>query len=228
MKAFAPIFALLVSCSVHAQDLRQFELTYRFLLNGQIIGQVTDTFRQEAAQYQLKSVAQPDRDLAFLLPTLTLSSEGSIRDQHFYPLHFNQLRSNAPGKVVAADFDWTRKILTHTYKGRTQTLPLTDGTQDALSQVYSFTLLDKLPDTLDLPVSNGRKLMTYHYEKQPATRIDSPLGSFDAVEYRRIARADENAISVWIAPELHNLPLRIRVRENSGVFEQQLARANVQ
>jgi hypothetical protein len=78
---------------------------------------------------------------------------------------------------------------------------------------------------LEFPVSNGRKLVNYRYEKIPAGRMDTPLGSFEVVEYRRItSEAGENQISVWIAPALHFLPLRIRVQEAAGIFEQQLIR----
>lgn len=217
--------------SAQAPSLKQFELIYRFTLNGQYLGKVTDTFRREGAQYQLTSIAKPEGNLAMLLPTLTLTSEGELRQgesqsRRFAPRRFSQSRSNAPEKTATAEFDWKQGVLTHQYKGKNQQMPLPTRTLDALSQLYSFTQMDKLPDQIELPVSNGRKLMTYRYEKQPVERIEAALGSFEAIEYRRIASPDENAISVWIAPALNHLPLRIRVREDTGVFEQQLVEIN--
>ncbi len=100
------------------------------------------------------------------------------------------------------------------------------GTQDALSQLYVFSIMENLPVKFEMPVTNGRQLLTYRYEKFPAEPIVTPLGSFETVEYRRIAGPDENAISVWVAPALHYLPLRIRVKEDSGVFEQHLIGMN--
>jgi hypothetical protein len=52
--------------------------------------------------------------------------------------------------------------------------------------------------------------------------VTTPQGTFETVEYRRIVDPGENQISVWIAPALHYLPVRIRVQEDSGIFEQQL------
>lgn len=237
MRAYIPILLLLIAQaltqSAWAQTpnpkqpgLKQFELVYRFTLNGQYLGKVTDTFKREGAHYQLTSIARPEGKLAMLLPTLTLSSQGELRKRQFAPARFSQSRSNAPEKTAVADFDWQQSVLTHAYKGNSQSMPLPAQTLDALTQLYSFTQMDKLPDHLELPITNGRKLMRYRYKRQPAEQIEAALGTFESVEYRRIASADENAISVWIAPALNHLPLRIRVREDTGVFEQQLVEIN--
>lgn len=223
------LFALLftaLSLSARAEAPRQFELVYSFFFNGQYVGNVIDSFKREGTRYELKSEARPDRTLAMLLPMLTLTSEGEIKSQRFVPSRYLQVRSNAPDKFALAEFDWWRGTLTQQYKGRTHQMPLPEGALDSLTQLYIVTLAGKLPDSMEFPVSNGRKLIHYRYEKLPGGRIDTPLGSFETVEFRRIAGPDENAISVWIAPGLHYLPLRIRVREDAGVFEQQLVKLN--
>jgi hypothetical protein len=227
MKYLAALLLALVSASVFAQGPQQFELIYRFTFNGQYVGNVTDRFQREGSQYRLTSEARPDGALALLLPMLTLTSEGDLRGERFMPRRYQQMRSNASGKVATADFDWQRRVLVHQYKDRSQQLDLPDGTQDALTQLYAFTLAGNLPMQLEFAVSNGRKLISYRYEKLPGGRMDTPLGSFETVEYRRTVEApDDNAISVWIAPALHHLPVRIRVREETRVFEQQLLRLN--
>lgn len=224
MKLLAALLLTLASAVACAQGPLQFELIYRFSFNGQHVGNVFDRFRRDGSRYQLSSIAKPDDKLALLLPELTLSSEGLINAAGFLPSRYKQVRSNAPDKAVLAEFDWKGNLLTHHYKGRTTQAPLPQGTLDALTQLYSFTLAGTAPPRLQFDVSNGRKLIHYRYEKFPGGRIATPMGSFEVIEYRRIAQPDENAISVWIAPGLHYLPLRIRVREDSGVFEQQLIR----
>jgi hypothetical protein len=225
MKSILALLLALLSTLAFARGPRQFELVYSFSFNGQYVGNVTDRFKREGARYHLKSEARPEGNLALLLPMLTLSSEGEINGQGFLPQRYLQLRSNAPDKFALAEFDWRSGMLTQQYKGKTHQLPLPAGTLDALSQLYTFTLAGELPVRLEFPVSNGRKLVNYRYEKIPAGRMDTPLGSFEVVEYRRItAEPGDNAISVWVAPGLHYLPLRIRVQEASGVFEQQLIR----
>ena len=224
MKFIVALLLALVSISVPAQGPQQFELTYRFTFNGQYVGNVTDRFKREGTRYSLSSVASPDKRLAFLLPVLTLTSEGTIQSNTFVPSRYRQVRSNAPEKAVMSQFNWTNGQLTHHYKGKTSQITLPKGTQDALTQLYAFTLSGKAPPQLEFPVSNGRKLIHYRYEKIPAGRMSTPLGTFEVIEYRRIAQADENAISVWISPALNHLPLKIRVREESGLFEQQLIR----
>lgn len=226
MKSIIALLLVLASASVSAQAPQQFELVYSFTFNGQYVGSVSDSFKREGSRYRLGSIARPDKNLAFLLPVLTLSSEGVIQSGRFVPSRYRQVRSNAPEKSVTSEFNWTSNQLTHHYKGKTVQVTLPKGTQDALSQLYTFTLAGKAPPQLEFPVSNGRKLIHYRYEKLPGGRISTPMGSFEVIEYRRIAQPDENAISVWIAPSLHHLPLRIRVREESGLFEQNLIRLN--
>ena len=227
MRALVAFFSLsFFSATGFAQTPREFELVYRFTLNGQFLGNVTDAFRRDGQHYRITSTAKPEGKLALLLPTLTLTSEGEIRSRRFLPKRFSQNRSNAPEKTAVAEFDWKQGVLSHQYKGRNQDQPLPARTLDALVQLYSFTQMDTLPAQIELPVTNGKKLMTYRYERQPAERIEAALGSFEAVEYRRIVGPDENAISVWVTPALNHLPLRVRVREDTGVFEQQLVQIN--
>lgn len=226
MKSFVALLLALVSAFALARGPQQFELVYSFTFNGQYIGEVTDRFARDGNRYQLTSEAKPAGNLAMLLPMLQLSSNGEIKAQRFVPNRYLQLRSNAPDKFAMAEFDRQLGVLTQQYKGKTHQLPLPEGALDALTQLYSFTLAETLPLQLEFPVSNGRKLVNYRYEKLPAERIETPLGSFDVVEYRRVAEPGENAISVWVAPALHHLPLRIRVQEASGTFEQQLIRLN--
>lgn len=224
MKAIAALLLALICASAAAQSPQQFELVYRFSFNGQYVGNVTDSFKRDGSRYRLSSIARPDQKLSFLLPVMTLTSEGVIQSSSFVPSRYRQVRSNAPEKAVMSEFSWASGQLTHQYKGKTSQVTLPKGTLDALTQLYAFTLAGKAPAQLEFPVSNGRKLIHYRYEKLPGGRMTTPMGTFEVIEYRRIAQPDENAISVWIAPALHHLPLRIRVREESGLFEQQLIR----
>jgi hypothetical protein len=226
MRAIVALLLAIVSMAVPAESPQQFELTYRFTFNGQYVGNVTDRFKRVGNRYNLSSVARPDNKLSLLLPVLTLTSEGVVQSGSFVPSRYRQVRSNAPEKAVASEFNWAGKQLIHHYKGKTEQIALPAGTQDALTQLYAFTLAGQAPPRLAFDVSNGRKLISYRYEKLPGGRINTPMGAFDVIEYRRIAQPDENAISVWIAPGLHYLPLRIVVREESGLFEQQLIRLN--
>jgi hypothetical protein len=227
MNYFLGLLLALLPISILAQVPQQFEIVYRFTFNGQYMGKVTDRFqRLNGQQYELTSEAKPDGSLAFLLPTLSLTSKGALNSQQFVPRLYRQVRSNAPDKAAQAELDWSKGLLTHLYKGKSEQEALPPGTQDALSQLYVFSLMDSLPGKLEIPVTNGRKLLNYHYEKFPAPPIVTPLGSFEVVEYRRIAGPGENAISVWVAPALNRLPLRIRVQEDSGVFEQELIQMN--
>lgn len=232
MRALANFLFFLISLAVTAQasaqtpNMKEFELVYRLTLNGQYLGKVTDTFTRNGSKYQIESIAKPEGKLALLLPTLTLSSQGEILLQRLFPRRFSQSRSNAPEKTAVAEFDWTQGVITHLYKGKNTQTVLPAHTLDALSQLYSFTQMDNLPEQIEWPVSNGRKLTTFRYAKRPAERIEAALGSYEAIEYRRIADPEENEISVWVAPSLNHLPLRVRVREDTSVFEHQLVEIN--
>ena len=105
---------------------------------------------------------------------------------------------------------------------------LQDGAQDQLSQVYQFMFARRLPGDYSVQVVGGRSVNDFHYVRSDGGAIQTPLGAIATQRFERITqKADEKAISVWVAPARNNLPVRIRVSEDGVTVEQRLVRASV-
>ena len=75
---------------------------------------------------------------------------------------------------------------------------------------------------------SGRDLNDYRYARTDGGAIQTPLGSLATQRYERIGQTpDQKAISVWVAPAYHNLPVQIGVSEDGVIVEQRLVRASV-
>ena len=72
---------------------------------------------------------------------------------------------------------------------------------------------------LEVPVATGRKLERYRFEPKGEERLTIVGKEWSAL--RVSAKSGADMIELWIAPELRNLPLKIRFVDNKGeIFDQ--------
>lgn len=201
-----------------------FTAVYSLARNGTDLGQVTDVFRRAGDRYSLVSESRATGPLKLLFSgTIHLESHGMISNNSLSPTLYRRLRSDNPKKSDQVEFDWKAMQLTLRHNGLVRQESLTAGTQDNLSQLYSFLYLPNLPETLAVPIANGKDVDIYHYHQYPAPAITTPSGTFDVVEYRRNAAAGQKAISVWVNRDLPHLPIQVRVVDDGVRMEQKLA-----
>lgn len=200
-----------------------FTTTYSLVRNGIELGQVTDMFRVAGGQYSLISETRAAGALRFVLPgSIRLESHGSIANNNLAPTLYRRIRNDNPKKSEKVEFDWKARMLTLTHNNQVRQTPLAAGTQDNLSQLYSFLYLPSLPDKLALPIANGKDVDTYRYNQYPSPPLTTPAGKFEVVEYRRDAAPGEKAVSVWINRNPPHLPVQVRVIDDGVRMEQKL------
>jgi hypothetical protein len=201
-----------------------FTAVYSLARNGIEMGQVTDIFGRAGERYSLVSESRATGPLKFILSgTNRLESHGMISNNNLAPTLYRRVRSDNPKKSDQVEFDWKAMLLTLRHNNLVRQETLSPGTQDNLSQLYSFLFLPSLPEKLVVPVANGKDVDIYRYNQYPAPAMTTPAGAFDVVEYRRDAAPGEKAISVWINRDLPHLPIQIRVVEGGVRVEQRLA-----
>jgi hypothetical protein len=201
-----------------------FTAVYSLARNGIEMGQVTDAFRRTGERYSLVSESRATGPLKFALSgTIHLESHGTISNNNLSPTLYRRLRSDNPKKSDQVEFDWKAMLLTLRHNNLVRQESLSAGTQDNLSQLYSFLYLPSLPDKLVVPIANGKDVDIYRYNQYPAPAMTTPAGTFDVVEYRRDATPGQKAISVWISRDLPHLPVQIRVVEDGVRVEQKLS-----
>lgn len=111
----------------------------------------------------------------------------------------------------SADFDWPNGRV---HLARNDSLQAVEpGTQDLLSLTYQLAYLDKPEQGSSIGLVSARKVDRYALESLGEEDIDIPAGHFHTLHLR--ARADTTT-EIWIALDLHRLPVKIRYTDRKG------------
>ena len=148
----------------------------------------------------------------------TQTSLGTLTPQGLRPDTF----IDRARKERRLDMDWTRaSYSTNPFEA---SLPLPTGAQDRLSLFFQLGFVlaaQKAPPApgqrWDLPVLSPAQAQTWTFVWQGTETIDLPAGKLPAWKLEREARhPGDTRMTLWFAPEMHFIPVRIRLVENNG------------
>jgi len=197
---------------------------YRLMSAGVMIGIVTESFRREGDTYLIRSVTRSEGALKLVLDdNVTVQSRGRIKDGGLQPLEFEQKRAGDASRDIRATFNWERGVMTSRYRGESREVELPRATQDRLSVMYQFMMLGKSGPTVELNLSNGRKVDRYTYRMVEQGRLTTPAGEFDAVHYERVTTSPKDRkTEIWLARDRFNIPVRVVFDDPNGLRLEQL------
>lgn len=156
----------------------------------------------------------------------TQRSEGRVTAAGLRPHEYVEQTN----KRRSARFDYDAKRVVFS-DGR-DAEPLEKGAQDRLTVSLQLgALLAAEPDraavghTLTLPVVGVRGAEVWHWDVKAQEEVIVDGHRLDAFKLERQPRQDEDSqIAVWLAPGVQYLPVRLRVKQESGdVVDQQLS-----
>jgi len=197
-------------------------LSYRLTghVRGPVEGQARVEWLRQGSRYQVVMEASIGPAFAPLM-TRRETSEGEITPEGLSPRHYEMEM-----KVVLRP---ARR--THIEMGADtvrlpggETLPRPAGLQDAVSQFVHMTWLFTLQPALltpgrniDMPLALPRRVEPWTYDVVGAETLHTEAGTLEAVHVRprRPARPGDFTAEMWVAPSLQNLPVRIKVRQDS-------------
>jgi hypothetical protein len=134
------------------------------------------------------------------------------------PLHYRYDRSGRRERHVEVVFDWPAGEARNTASGESWRMEIPDRTLDKLS--YMLVLMEDLSagrTDLRYTVADGGHLKDYHLEIAGEERIDTAVGSLRTLRIVRMrAERSERETTIWVAPELGFLPVRVQHREPDG------------
>lgn len=218
------VLSIFMSCTALAAAPQQLTAKYRVIKSGQLVGEVNERFEREGQHYRIESTTSATGIFAlFARGAIKLQSSGDVTKDGLRPLHFEHHRGADSAKLILADFDWEKGVVTHKYDGKVESATLAPGTQDRLSQLYQFMF--QAPDSkdVDFHISTGRKLSLNHYRfiKEESTAVSA--GTFQTIHLSKEHTANEDGIELWLAKSQHYFPVRIVfVEKNGSRLEQQL------
>jgi (2Fe-2S) ferredoxin len=108
-------------------------------------------------------------------------------------------------------------------------VPLPKATQDRISILYQFMNMQERSRTVEMFMSNGRKVERYVYRFVDEARITTPAGDFDTLHYARVPATERDArTDVWLAKDRYHLPVRVLFDDPKGIrLEQTLLELKV-
>lgn len=174
----------------------------------------TNKLAQQA--YHFKSYSMTVGLLAFRKDeTRNEQSKGLLLNNQIQPELYTyvQSRKNKIRKNVEISFDWENKqvINRHINKKSHWAMSIPDNTIDKLS--YQLSLMLKLahqPDKkFSFKVADGGKVKQYQFEIIAEERVFTSIGSFKALKILHHRYHKDKVITLWCAPELNYLPVKI-------------------
>jgi len=197
---------------------------YKLVSAGVMIGRVSETFRRDGDTYSIRSVTRSEGLLKMILDdNITLQSQGRVNAGGLQPLEFDQKRAGNSSRDVHATFDWDRGMMVSRFRGETHEVDLPKATQDRISVMYQFMTLATAAKTVEMSMSNGRKVERYTYRFVEEVRLATPAGEFDTLHYERVTSSPkENKAAVWLAKDRFNIPVRVVFDDPKGLSLEQL------
>jgi len=224
MKRALLFLAALLACAGAFATPTDIAAEYQLSAAGLTIGHVSETFARQGDEYQIRSVASSSGVLKlFLDDALTMQSSGRIVASGLQPLAFAQHRSRTDKGAVKATFDWEHGVM-HSESGDTEhDVPLPQATQDRISVMYQFMNLKPGAKTVEMYMSNGRKVERYTYRYVGEEPLETPAGTFDTLHYERVVSDPKDSkAEVWLAKDRFNFPVRVVFDDSKGPRVEQL------
>lgn len=226
VKNLIAVIFLLVAMPVWAAPPQATVATYRLTKLGQPFGSARETFKREADRYRIESISNAVGVFALFAKgkgKIRLLSNGEVTAEGLRPLHFEHHRGDDPAKRIVADFDWEKHKAVHQFDGKRESAELPIGAQDRISLLYQFMFHPPQGTGVELAMSNGRQLNSYHYKVIGEETIVTPAGRFVTVHLSKRSGEQRDGTEVWLAKERHYFPVRISFDEKEGgTLEQEL------
>jgi Protein of unknown function (DUF3108) len=207
-----------------ASTVRDTELTYDVegLAKGfPFHAQGTLQWRQREDRYEARLEIK-----AFLLGSRVQTSTGKLGPAGLRPERF----SDRARSEKAAHFDQATGRIR--FSNNARDIPLLAGAQDRLSVFMQLAaLLEARPQayppgqTIEMQVAGPGSAEVWSFKVESAAEpLNLPAGEIPAIRLYRAPRLEyDNSLEVWLAPQLHYLPVRIRITQKNGdVADQQL------
>lgn len=150
-------------------------------------------------------------------------SRGHITERGFRPDLYRYVRTgDDKARTAELRFDWSANQVVNDVGDYPWRMEIPDDAMDRV--VGTLQLMHDLDagdvgETLTYRIADGGELKTYRLTVEGRQTVETPLGRFETL---KIVRRDEDGDSVttlWSAPELHYLPVRIEHwDEDDGSF----------
>ena len=218
MKLLAGLLLLLAATAPRAAPT-EVNAEYKVFINGLLGARVQESYVRKGDAYTIESKSTADGAVKmFRDETLVYISEGRFGAGGLEPRVFERRQASDRSRDVRATFDWKNGVMHSSYKGESSEVGLPPGTQDRLSMMYQFMNHVPRGNTVEVNMSNGRKIERYTYRLTEEVRLKTPAGDFDTLHYERVVtEPGQSKAQLWLAKDKFNLPVRVLFEDAKGI-----------
>ncbi len=157
---------------------------------------------------------------------VTEQSNGRIGKCGITPEHYlYQHRKSSRPRQVKLVFDWTRGRVTNYSLESHWNMQVPPDTQDKFSQQLELMLRLNAgcSSTLQFPVADGGRLKQYRFERAGDEQTETAAGRFQTLRLTRSKDGKPSRATLWLAPALGYLPVKIAKQESGGEVVMELS-----
>jgi len=202
--------------ALEAAPLPSFTATFQIMRDSLRLGtnQVALTV-EENGDYRYESHTWPSSWISWLLKEdLRELSRGIMDQAGIRPLFYQYRRSGRrTARTAELTFDWETSTVVNDVDDSRWEMTIPAGTLDKLStQLGIMRELQNGATEKTFAVADGGKLKQYAFQVIGTETVELPAGSFETVKLKRVGDSTKKLTTIWCAPELHYLPVRILQR----------------
>lgn len=151
----------------------------------------------------------------FMQGKYTQTSEGAIGTNGLAPERYQVERRN---KKETARFN--RDANRMEFSDGREATELPPDAQDLLSFTFQFAFQPPQRKSLNLALTNGRKLGQYNYLILDEETLTTPVGAIPTVHIFKLHEPDDDGLEMWLAPSLFYAPVKmLRVEKDGTRYE---------
>ncbi|MFQ5469172.1 MAG: DUF3108 domain-containing protein [Gammaproteobacteria bacterium] len=215
---FIGLASILSAQANEAVVINSFSTKYTFVVDNMDLGFVTRTMRYNSdGSYRFESFSEATGILSFFVSDKILEKSigKHIKDSLRPDTYVYQRSEGKKDRHVKLSFDWDKNRVTNKINGDLWNMTVPTGALDKLIYQYVMMLdLQKGQTTLEYKIADGGRLKDYQFDLVGKETIDTPLGSFKTVKYKRVN--DKRGTVIWFAERLNYLPVRIEQQDNGN------------
>jgi hypothetical protein len=191
-------------------------LYYDVKMGGVSLAEGVETLQHDGKTYRIETEARGKGIVAALYKgAIKRSVHGDITRDGLRPREFRDQRGDR--EPTLAVFDWAKKTVTRTHDGKTETGPLPANPTDRVSFIYQYAFVPIPARDIEVNAVDGKGDSHFHFLAGVKEKLDTPLGELDTIKLtKKLEGPDDKQTDVWLAPSLHNLPVRILVTDKDG------------
>lgn len=211
--------ALLWSGVLGAAPLPDFDVRYQLHLDGFKVGEAHYQLSRQDDHFLYQSRTQPTGIAAwFRKDQVQEHSTWTLQNARIQPLRYHYQRTGGKKERFAElTFDWQSGQVENLVEGQPWQMDIPVGTLDKMVVTLALMLdLRQGKREVEYAIADGGKLKTYRFRVVAEERVETNIGSFDALKLERIRKDNKRYTALWCAPALHYLPIRIKQREKDG------------